>query len=247
MDLVTLVTACALTVDPKLMHALIWHSSGGEPWAISVQGEANPRVFPDMRDAIWEARSGANRGTVRVGLAGVAVSPPDISPSVLRPCRNIAMAAEQIAGYLTRCKSNVQFKNDPMFCAVAVYLGSWQQPDVKFATAVMASFAKGDAPDFDMPPDTSTTIFDTVDDQPSQSGPPIRDVTVDVTDRMKSWSSALFPPKPVPSTNKADGKTSAATTTDEPSSVAPITTPPLQPGAQDRDLFVPRSRRQQTP
>lgn len=59
MDLVTLVTACALTVDPKLMHALIWHSSGGEPWAISVQSETNPRVYPDMRDAIREAHSDA--------------------------------------------------------------------------------------------------------------------------------------------------------------------------------------------
>jgi hypothetical protein len=49
MDLVTLVTACALSVDPKLMHALVWHQSGGEPWAVSVQGEANPRVYPDMR------------------------------------------------------------------------------------------------------------------------------------------------------------------------------------------------------
>lgn len=37
MDLVTLVTACALGVEPKLMHALIWHQSGGEPWAVSVK------------------------------------------------------------------------------------------------------------------------------------------------------------------------------------------------------------------
>lgn len=43
MDLVTLVTACALAVDPKLMHALVWHQSGGEPWAVSVQGERSPR------------------------------------------------------------------------------------------------------------------------------------------------------------------------------------------------------------
>jgi len=35
-DLVTLVAACALTVDPKLMHALVWHQSGGEPWSFSV-------------------------------------------------------------------------------------------------------------------------------------------------------------------------------------------------------------------
>jgi hypothetical protein len=39
MDLVSLVTACALSVEPKLMHALIWHQSGGEPWAVAVQNE----------------------------------------------------------------------------------------------------------------------------------------------------------------------------------------------------------------
>jgi hypothetical protein len=31
MDLTTLVTACSLTIDPKITHALIWHQSGGEP------------------------------------------------------------------------------------------------------------------------------------------------------------------------------------------------------------------------
>ena len=36
MDLITLVATCALTVDPKLMHALVWHQSGGEPWSFSV-------------------------------------------------------------------------------------------------------------------------------------------------------------------------------------------------------------------
>ncbi len=33
MDLATLFTACTLTVDPKIMYALTWHQSGGEPWA----------------------------------------------------------------------------------------------------------------------------------------------------------------------------------------------------------------------
>ena len=37
MDLVTLVTACSLAVDPKIMHALIWHQSGGEPWSFTVR------------------------------------------------------------------------------------------------------------------------------------------------------------------------------------------------------------------
>ena len=61
MDLLTLVTACALAVDPKLMHALVWHQSGGEPWAISVQGEPNPRVYPNMDDAIRETRASFRR------------------------------------------------------------------------------------------------------------------------------------------------------------------------------------------
>jgi hypothetical protein len=48
MDLVTLVTACALAVDPRLMHALVWHQSGGEPWAVAVPGEPNPRVYSSL-------------------------------------------------------------------------------------------------------------------------------------------------------------------------------------------------------
>jgi hypothetical protein len=38
-DLIALVAACSLTVDPKLMHALVWHQSGGEPWSFSVPAE----------------------------------------------------------------------------------------------------------------------------------------------------------------------------------------------------------------
>ena len=57
MDLVTLVTACALAVDPKLMHALVWHQSGGEPWAVSVQGEPSPRVYSSLDEAIRETRA----------------------------------------------------------------------------------------------------------------------------------------------------------------------------------------------
>jgi hypothetical protein len=43
MDLVTLVTACALMVDPKFMHALIWHQSGGEPCSFTVPEERQRR------------------------------------------------------------------------------------------------------------------------------------------------------------------------------------------------------------
>ena len=68
MDLVTLVTACALTVEPKVMHALIWQQSGGEPWSFSVPAESQPRVLPTMQDAIREARAARpDGGRIRVG------------------------------------------------------------------------------------------------------------------------------------------------------------------------------------
>ena len=69
MDLLTLVTACALTVEPKVMHALIWQQSGGEPWSFSVQGQGWPRVFPTMQDAIREAQLEMGR------LAGIYAAP----------------------------------------------------------------------------------------------------------------------------------------------------------------------------
>src|SRR5207245_1845811 len=61
MDLVTLIAACALSVEPKLMHALVWEQSGGEPWSFSVPGGRLPRVLPTIQDAI--------RATVEKGNA----------------------------------------------------------------------------------------------------------------------------------------------------------------------------------
>src|SRR5260370_40716643 len=52
MDLTTLVAACALAVDPKVMHALIWHQSGGEPWSFTVAGGHHPQGFRDVSDAV---------------------------------------------------------------------------------------------------------------------------------------------------------------------------------------------------
>lgn len=237
MDLVTLVTACALSVDPKLMHALVWHQSGGEPWAVSVQGEANPRVYPDMREAIREVRSNFIRSTVRIGLAGVSVPPSKVTASVLLPCRNVAMAAVQITKLTTQCKTHLQLKSDATFCALAVYRGSWAQPDVKFATDVAASVAKGDAPNFDMPSGTSTEIFDTAEELPFDAGPPVVDVTAAFADQARNWSSALFPQKSKAPANKSDDNGAAASSTGEPSTALK----PTEAKAQDRGLFVRRS------
>jgi hypothetical protein len=179
MDLVTLMTACTLAVDPKLMHALIWHQSGGEPWAIAVQGEPNPRVYPSMNDAIRESHELTGSTVARVGLAGVPVLPEKVSASVLLPCRNVAMAAVGIASFASRCKAHPQLKTDPSLCSVAVYRGSWERPDVSFAADVAVTVRKGDAPNFDMPRGTSTEIFDMTEEQKSDADSTIVDVTLD--------------------------------------------------------------------
>lgn len=226
MDLVTLVTACALAVDPKLMHALVWHQSGGEPWAISVQGEPNPRIYSSMDLAIREARA-ESRAVLRVGLAGLSMAPSRVAAPVLLPCRNVAMAAAQIAKHASRCKTHPRLKADPSFCAVAVYRGTWEQPDVKFATEIVASVAKGDAPNFDMPRGTSTEIFDTAGDAQPDAETPIVDMTTAFAERARGWSSALFPPS----------STALPSAAEPPSSRAPPTLP-SDNNAQDRDLFV---------
>jgi hypothetical protein len=241
MDLVTLVTACVLAVDPKLMHALVWHQSGGEPWAVSLQGEANPRIYPNMQDAIRETRDVPSDNIMRVGLAGVPVPPSKLSASVLLPCRNVAMAAFQISKLTGRCRNHPRLKTDPNLCSVAVYRGSWERPDVKFATDVLASVAKDDAPNFDMPRGTSAEIFDTADDPPSGTGTPVVDVTAAFAEQSRSWSSALFPPKSKTSTSEPESTTAARSPSAEPPS--PSSSAPFQfkSKPQDRDLFVRRT------
>src|SRR6266545_6238305 len=173
MDLVTLVTACALSVEPKLMHALIWHQSGGEPWALAVRNEPMPRIYSSMQEAISEAHSvSVANDTVRVGLTGLPVSPLKANAAMFLPCRNVAIAAQRIARLADRCKGHPRLKTDPNFCAVAVYRGSWQQPDVKFAQAVVATVAKGDPPNFDMPKDTDVEFLDTASETTPRLGDP---------------------------------------------------------------------------
>lgn len=230
MDLVTLITACALGADPKLMHALVWQQSGGEPWAVSVPGEHNPRVYRSMDDAIRETRETSTRTVVRVGLAGVSVPAVRVSAAVLLPCRNVAMAAVQISRNIIRCRTHAQLKDDPTFCAVAVYRGSWTHPDVKFATEVAASAAKGDTPNFDMPRGTSTEIFDIADEPKSDPGISVIDITATAAEQLRSWSSALFPPPAMTPGSVSDGTKTAL-----PSALSAA---PAPANTQGRGLFV---------
>ena len=205
MDLVTLVTLCSLRVDPKLMHALVWHQSGGEPWSFTVPGQREPRVYRKLRDAVREANALHTGGSIRVGLTGRLTGPPSVTETTFLPCANIAAAARQITQLTTRCEATPRSDADPTFCAVAAYRGSWERPDSAFAKAVRTSVATGDAPNFDMPKETGIEVRETLLDTPSapQTLPPSRPEHP-FADNERAWSSALFPAKPERSEDASD-------------------------------------------
>ena len=129
MDLVTLITACALNVEPKLMHALIWKQSGGEPWSFSMPGESSPRVLPTLQDAVREAQATRPEGDrIRVGLTGTSINPRRVTAVMLAPCPNVAIAARQLTRLVERC--NTTSKPDPTNCAIAAYRGSRDRLDI---------------------------------------------------------------------------------------------------------------------
>jgi hypothetical protein len=161
MDLTTLITACALTVDPKIMHALIWRQSGGEPWVFSVSGQRQPHVLRSMGDAVGAARgTQPDDAAIRVGLTGLPGTPRSVTATMFTPCSNITSAARQIAQFAELCRTSTRSKGDPIYCAVAAYHGSWDRPDNGFADVVLATVAKGDAPDFEMPAGTGIDTAD---------------------------------------------------------------------------------------
>src|SRR5713226_8594397 len=240
MDIVTLVTACALTADPKLMHALIWQQSRGEPWSFSVPDESRSRVYSTLQDAIREARVMRPDGAhIRIGLTGLSVDPRSATAVMFAPCANITFAARQITRLAQRCKTTS--KAEPIYCAIAAYRGSWDRPDTTFADAVRATVEKGDAPNVEMPKDAYFDSSDVASETLAPDPPdtlPAPAVTPDARER--GWSSALFPAKSA----KPDGASVDAPTRDPPAEEARSTgdgsahrTAPESPADS---LFVPR-------
>jgi hypothetical protein len=156
-----------------------------------------------MQEAVSEAHSASvMNDTVRVGLAGLPVSPLKANAAMFLPCRNVAIAAQRIARLADRCKTHPRLKADPNFCALAVYRGSWQRPDVKFAEAVAATVAKGDAPNFDMPKDSNIELLDIGSETPPPSDDSLLWSRSASEERDRGWSSALFPSNPQQSRNE---------------------------------------------
>jgi hypothetical protein len=240
MDLVTLIAACALSVEPKVMHALIWEQSGGEPWSFGVPGESGPRVLPTIQDAIREARATRpDGGRIRVGLTGLSTDPRSLT-AVFAPCPNITLAARQLTQLVERCKT--ASKPDPIYCAIAAYRGSWDRPDTRFADAVRATVEKSNAPNLDMPKDAYFDASDIASDTP-MPGPRAALTPPEQTpdDRVRGWSSALFPAKsPNPDNPSADVQ-NRDRTAEEPRLSGPAAAAQATSKAPIDSLFVPRS------
>ena len=241
MDLVTLIAACALSVEPNVMHALIWEQSGGEPWSFSVPGESLPRVLPTIQDAIREARAAGPDGyRIRVGLTGLSTTPRAATAAMFSPCPNITLAARQISKIAERCKATS--KAEPINCAIAAYRGSWDRPDAGFADAVRATVEKGNAPNFDMPKDA---YFDPNDlaSETLTPGPPAALTAPELTsdDHARGRSSALFPAKPAKPDNTSVDLQDRARAADESRSPGPPSATPPTSKAPAENLFVPRS------
>lgn len=193
MDLVTLVTACALGVDPKLMQALIWQQSGGNPWAVSVHGEPSPRIYTSLQEAISATHVLPDTTViVRVGLAGLPVAAMKVTADMFVPCSNVAIAAQQITNLVSRCATPPQ--STPILCALATYRGSREEPDTKFAAGVVRSLMTKNTPNFDMPIGTSTDLLEIASGTLSHSpDPPSGSLAASDESEQPGWSSALFP------------------------------------------------------
>jgi hypothetical protein len=241
MDLVTLVAACALTADPKVMHALIWHQSGGEPWSFSVMGDHQTLVYRSALEAVREAQTAVPHDVqIRVGLTGLAAESTSATGAMFMPCPNISMAAQQITQLVDRCRTVPSFKADPLHCAIAAYRGSWDHPDNKFANAVATSASNGDAPNFDMPDTTDVPSGELTPEalatgqHASTASPGAPD------DQQRGWSSALFPPR-----SKSFGGVSTSTSSSTPDAdrlqeSSELDAHPTTTRSRDDGLFVRR-------
>ena len=248
MDLTTLVTACALAVDPKIMHALIWHQSGGEPWSSTVAGVHQPQVFREVSDAVDAAHETYPAdAAIRIGLTGLSATPRSVAAAMFAPCSNITIAARQIAQLAERCKTFPHSNGDPIYCAIAAYHGSWDRPDNAFAGAVRTSVANNDAPDFEMPAETGG---DAAKVRPAPR-PPFHDTAtappVAPDDRERARLSPLFPVKSRPSERSRidDAARDRPAVEEQKSDIQSVRPTPSQPPADG--LLVPRSARRTSP
>jgi hypothetical protein len=146
MDLVTLIAACAIGQDPAMMQALVLRASGAQPYSYHVVGEAQPRSFGTVDDAVRGARAAQAEGrAIRLGLAGIAadMTAATAQPNevLFEPCVNLDIAARQLRAAAKQCAPAAP-SADPAYCALGAYLGSVEQPAEHAANEVFMAMTQ---------------------------------------------------------------------------------------------------------
>jgi hypothetical protein len=122
-------------------------------------GQIDTRKLPRAKAVIISAAIAAITATLAVIKETSAFQSPTVWPSHVTP-REAAFWHAQDGKLLWLADPAgehgvvARSKGDPNHCAIAAYHGSWERPGNCFAEMVLATAAKGDGPDFEMPAGT---------------------------------------------------------------------------------------------
>jgi hypothetical protein len=203
-------------------------------------------VWRSMEDALRAARdTQPNTVVIRVGLTGLPGTPRSVTATMFTPCSNIASAARRIAQFVELCRTSTRSQADPNRCAIAAYHGSWERPDNGFADRVLASAAKGDVPDFEMPEGTGNDTGEV--NSTSRAAPPATAPSATPDNDERARQSPLFPVMAKPSDSSPDERSASDRTAAGEQKIDAQTVPPTAAPPHVGSVFVPRSAQQSAP
>ncbi|MCU0839875.1 MAG: hypothetical protein MUE49_14325 [Rhodospirillales bacterium] len=167
MDLLSLVTACAVGFSPQVLQGVILVESEAQPWSFRIEGDAENYAFADLDGALRMARKLQQLGhRLRIGYAGLQGDMPGVvtpaTEAMFMPCVNIHLASQALATLERSCRDDALGKRDPLACALALYRASAGKPDTTFAGDVIlqASLGQHAVPAVDFKPAMSVDGMD---------------------------------------------------------------------------------------
>ncbi len=148
MDLLSLITACAVAFSPQALQGVILVESEAQPWSFRIEGDAENYAFADLDGALRMARKLQQLGhRLRIGYTGLQSDMPGVvtpaTEAMFMPCVNIHLASQALATLERSCRDDEMGKRDPLACALALYRASAGKPDTAFAGDVILQASLG--------------------------------------------------------------------------------------------------------
>jgi hypothetical protein len=146
MDPLSLIAACALDYDARIVAAIAEVESGLQPYAFRMADDDTLHTFSSLDAVIAAARAAYVDGQeLRVGLTGLAVdlsvATADPVEPLFMPCPNAMLAAKRLRDLEETCRAESGAGQDPTTCAIAAYGGSFDTPDHAYVDAVLLAQA----------------------------------------------------------------------------------------------------------